>query len=143
VHPIGVGIESIETVLKSTVMMALYSIRSERARCEQLNHNVLFKKSSGKARSVRTTAAPPQPIRGPGCIGYDAREFVAEVAGRCSPRTSPRKRRRSARRRRPHNQTCGSRRQHANLQKDRETLRLDHDHRRHPPARMRATLADG
>src|SRR3974377_1466028 len=30
-------------LLKSTVLMALYSIRSERAFCEQLNYNLLFK----------------------------------------------------------------------------------------------------
>src|SRR4051794_25608545 len=32
-----------EVLLKSTVLMALYSIRSERAFCEQLNYNLLFK----------------------------------------------------------------------------------------------------
>src|SRR5215217_1118633 len=32
-----------ETLLKSTVLMAMYSIRSERAFCEQLNYNLLFK----------------------------------------------------------------------------------------------------
>jgi len=32
-----------ETLLKATVLMALYSIRSERAFCEQLNYNLLFK----------------------------------------------------------------------------------------------------
>jgi transposase len=32
-----------ETLLKSSVLMALYSIRSERAFCEQLNYNLLFK----------------------------------------------------------------------------------------------------
>src|SRR3954468_7253336 len=32
-----------ETLLKPTVLMALYSIRSERAFCEQLNYNLLFK----------------------------------------------------------------------------------------------------
>src|SRR3954447_508189 len=31
------------TLLKATVLMALYSIRSERAFCEQLNYNLLFK----------------------------------------------------------------------------------------------------
>jgi transposase len=32
-----------EALLKSTVLMAMYSIRSERAFCEQLNYNLLFK----------------------------------------------------------------------------------------------------
>src|SRR5262249_5454672 len=32
-----------ETLLKSTVLMAMYSIRSERAFCERLNYDVLFK----------------------------------------------------------------------------------------------------
>jgi len=32
-----------ETLLKSTVLMAMYSIRSERAFCEPLNYNLLFK----------------------------------------------------------------------------------------------------
>ena len=32
-----------ETLLKSTVLMALYSIRSERAFCERLNYDLLFK----------------------------------------------------------------------------------------------------
>ena len=32
-----------ETVLKSTVLMAMYSIRSERAFCERLNYDLLFK----------------------------------------------------------------------------------------------------
>jgi transposase len=32
-----------ETLLKATVLMAMYSIRSERAFCEQLNYNLLFK----------------------------------------------------------------------------------------------------
>lgn len=32
-----------ETLLKSTILMALYSIRSERAFCERLNYDLLFK----------------------------------------------------------------------------------------------------
>jgi hypothetical protein len=32
-----------ETLLKSTVLMAMYSIRSERALCERLNYDLLFK----------------------------------------------------------------------------------------------------
>src|SRR6478735_1829952 len=32
-----------EVLLKSTVLMAMYSIRSERAFCERLNYNLLFK----------------------------------------------------------------------------------------------------
>ena len=32
-----------ETLLKSSVLMALYSIRSERAFCERLNYDLLFK----------------------------------------------------------------------------------------------------
>src|SRR5262249_14958945 len=32
-----------EVLLKSTVLMALYSIRSERAFCERLNYDMLFK----------------------------------------------------------------------------------------------------
>src|SRR5437660_8779165 len=32
-----------EQLLKSTVLMALYSIRSERAFCERLNYDLLFK----------------------------------------------------------------------------------------------------
>ena len=32
-----------ETLLKSTVLMAMYSIRSERAFCERLNYDLLFK----------------------------------------------------------------------------------------------------
>src|SRR6201989_1338323 len=32
-----------ETLLKATVLMALYSIRSERAFCERLNYELLFK----------------------------------------------------------------------------------------------------
>ena len=32
-----------ETLLKATVLMALYSIRSERAFCERLNYDLLFK----------------------------------------------------------------------------------------------------
>src|SRR5207344_2636825 len=32
-----------EMLLKSTVLMALYSIRSERAFCERLNYDLLFK----------------------------------------------------------------------------------------------------
>jgi transposase len=31
-----------ETLLKATVLMALYSIRSERAFCERLNYDLLF-----------------------------------------------------------------------------------------------------
>ena len=33
-----------ETLLKSTVLMAMYSIRSERAFCERLNYDLLFKR---------------------------------------------------------------------------------------------------
>jgi transposase len=33
----------LETLLKSTVLMAMYSIRSERAFCERLNYDLLFK----------------------------------------------------------------------------------------------------
>src|SRR5215207_7379952 len=33
-----------ETLLKATVLMALYSIRSERAFCERLNYDLLFKR---------------------------------------------------------------------------------------------------
>jgi transposase len=32
-----------EQLLKATVLMALYSIRSERAFCERLNYDLLFK----------------------------------------------------------------------------------------------------
>jgi Transposase domain (DUF772) len=32
-----------EVLLKATVLMALYSIRSERAFCERLNYDLLFK----------------------------------------------------------------------------------------------------
>src|SRR5688572_32240670 len=32
-----------EVLLKSTVLMAMYSIRSERAFCERLNYDLLFK----------------------------------------------------------------------------------------------------
>src|ERR687897_2925584 len=32
-----------ETLLKSTVLMAMYSIRSERAFCERLNYDLMFK----------------------------------------------------------------------------------------------------
>ena len=32
-----------EVLLKSSVLMALYSIRSERAFCERLNYDLLFK----------------------------------------------------------------------------------------------------
>jgi transposase len=32
-----------ETLLKSTVLMAMYSIRSKRAFCERLNYDLLFK----------------------------------------------------------------------------------------------------
>ena len=32
-----------EVLLKSTVLMALYSVRSERQFCEQLNYNILFR----------------------------------------------------------------------------------------------------
>jgi transposase len=31
-----------EVLLKSTVLMAMYSIRSERAFCERLNYDLLF-----------------------------------------------------------------------------------------------------
>jgi transposase len=39
------GRESVppETLLKSTMLMAMYSIRSERAFCERLNYDLLFK----------------------------------------------------------------------------------------------------
>jgi transposase len=32
-----------EVLLKSTILMALYSVRSERQFCEQLNYNILFR----------------------------------------------------------------------------------------------------
>lgn len=32
-----------EALLKATVLMAMYSIRSERAFCERLNYDLLFK----------------------------------------------------------------------------------------------------
>ena len=33
-----------ETLLKATVLMAMYSIRSERAFCERLNYDLMFKR---------------------------------------------------------------------------------------------------
>src|SRR3954452_19700766 len=42
-----------ETLLKATVLMALYSIRSERAFCERLNYDLLFKWFLGLAIDER------------------------------------------------------------------------------------------
>ena len=41
----GIGRPSVppEQLLKSTILMALYSVRSERAFCERLNYDLLFK----------------------------------------------------------------------------------------------------
>ena len=39
-----------ETLLKSTVLMAMYSIRSERAFCERLNYDLLFKRRMSGCR---------------------------------------------------------------------------------------------
>src|SRR3954468_17380740 len=39
-----------DVLLKSTVLMAMYSIRSERAFCEQLNYNLLFKRPMSACR---------------------------------------------------------------------------------------------
>jgi transposase len=39
-----------ETLLKATVLMALYSIRSERALCERLNYDLLFKRPMAGCR---------------------------------------------------------------------------------------------
>src|SRR5678815_3895836 len=39
-----------ETLLKATVLMAMYSIRSERAFCERLNYDLLFKRRMSGCR---------------------------------------------------------------------------------------------
>ena len=39
-----------ETLSRSTVLMALYSIRSERAFCERLNYDLLFKRPMSACR---------------------------------------------------------------------------------------------
>ena len=39
-----------ETLLKSTVLMAMYSIRSERPFCERLNYDLLFKRRMSGCR---------------------------------------------------------------------------------------------
>jgi transposase len=51
-----------EVLLKSTILMALYSVRSERQFCEQLNYNILFRwflgmdlSEAGFERSVFST----------------------------------------------------------------------------------------
>ncbi len=41
-----------EVLLKSTILMALYSVRSERQFCEQLNYNILFRWFLGMDMSV-------------------------------------------------------------------------------------------
>ena len=46
-----------ETPLKATVLMALYSIRSERAFCERLNYDLLFNRTC----SSRSCTPPPSP----------------------------------------------------------------------------------
>src|SRR6266851_421846 len=44
-----------ETLLKAIVLMALYSIRSERAFCERLNYDLLFKWFLDLAIAARST----------------------------------------------------------------------------------------
>jgi len=59
-----------ETLLKATVLMALYSIRSERAFCERLNYDLLFKwfldlPIDAKAFDATTFTKNPRPPVGP------------------------------------------------------------------------------
>jgi Transposase domain (DUF772) len=74
-----------ETLLKATVLTAMYSIRSERAFCERLNHDLLFKwfhaHRSARVRRDDVFEVPPTPVgpRGRGRVlrrGRATREAV-------------------------------------------------------------------
>lgn len=69
-----------ETLLKATVLMAMYSIRSERALCERFNYDLLFKsfldmRIEQPAFDATTFSKNPQRL-----LGHDvAGEFFAAV----------------------------------------------------------------
>ena len=57
-----------ETLLKATVLMAMYSIRSERAFCERLNYDMLFKWFLDlRDRRPRHSTPPRSPRTGSAC----------------------------------------------------------------------------
>ena len=56
-----------ESLLKATILMAMYSIRSERAFCERLNYDLLFKwfldlRRSTGVRCADVLEEPPTPL---------------------------------------------------------------------------------
>ncbi len=76
-----------EQLLKATVLMAMYSIRSERAFCERLNYDMLFKwflgmAIDGKAFDATTFTKNPE-----GLLGHAiADEFFAAVVAQAKLR---------------------------------------------------------
>src|SRR5215813_11096936 len=76
-----------ETLLKATVLMALYSIRSERAFCERLNYDLLFKwflDPSIDARAFDATTFTKNRER---LLGHEvADRFFAAVVGQAKLR---------------------------------------------------------
>ena len=56
-----------ETLLKATVLMALYSIRSERAFCERLNYDLLFKWFLDLPIDAQRSTRPRSPRTATGC----------------------------------------------------------------------------
>ena len=56
-----------ERLLKSSSLIALYSVRSERAFCEQLDYNLLFRWFLGMNLLSPASMPPPSPRTGSGC----------------------------------------------------------------------------
>ena len=123
-----------ERLLKASLLMALYTVRSERLFCEQLAYNLLFRwrvmREDDLPGSRRITLAADK--------GYDPREFVG--ASRALHVT--RHRARNAARpgaRGPYRAPRGLCRQSARAQAGRGDFRLDEDGRRPAPDSLSRT----
>ena len=56
-----------ERLLKSSLLIALYSVRRERAFCEQLDYNLLFRWFLDMNLLSPASMPPPSPRTGSGC----------------------------------------------------------------------------
>src|SRR3954469_23631182 len=76
-----------EQLLKATVLMALYSIRSERAFCERLNYDLLFKWFLARPLDARAFHAPTFTKNRERLLGHEiADRFFAAVVGQAKLR---------------------------------------------------------
>ena len=82
-----------ERLLKSSLLIVLYSVRSERAFYEQLEYNLLFRWFLGMNSLSPASMPPPSPRTGSGCSGMAwarlcSAKWCWKQAGRAFCRTS-------------------------------------------------------